>query len=211
MTKITENQRDNVRQPRQERSRHKVQLIFEATTRLLEKRGLEALTTNAIAAAAGVSIGTLYQFFPNKEAILDSLANREMAEMSARVSQVMEDTTIRTTYARIEAIVHAVAASYGARQTAHRLVMEHSLAQGSNRLSPLLGKMVAHLSSERKTGAIRKAMDRADAFVLAHAFTGVLRAMVRESSNTPPQKEIADALTRLVAKFVGSFQQDESR
>jgi AcrR family transcriptional regulator len=195
-----------MREPRQQRSRHKVQLIFEATTRLLEKRGLEALTTNAIAASAGVSIGTLYQFFPNKEAILENLADREMAEMSARVTQVMEDPTILTTCARIEAIVHAVAASYGSRQTAHRLVMEHALAQGSNRLAPLLGKMVTHLSSERKTGAIRKAMGRADAFVLAHAFTGVLRAMVREGGNTPPQKEIAGALTRLVAKFAGSVQ-----
>lgn len=192
-----------VREPRQERSRYKVKLIFEATIRLLEKGGFEALTTNAIAESAGVSIGTLYQFFPNKEAILDSLADRETAEMSARVMQVMEDPAIPTAQARVAAVVQAVAATYGARQAAHRLVMEHSLARGSNRLAPLMARLMALLSSERPTGAIRPALARADAFVLAHAFVGVLRAMTREGAKAPPQKELADALTRLVTRFLG--------
>jgi DNA-binding transcriptional regulator YbjK len=57
------------RQPRQERARHKVALILEAAMRLLGKGGAAALTTNAVAETAGVSIGTLYQYFANKEAI----------------------------------------------------------------------------------------------------------------------------------------------
>jgi len=204
MAKLAVNQGNSVRQPRQERSRYKVQLIFEAAIRLLERGGLEALTTNAIAESAGVSIGTLYQFFPNKEAILDSLADREIAEMSNRVTQVMEDKAIATTSARIAAVVQAVAASYGARRGAHRLVMEYSLTRGSNRLSPLLAKMIAHLSNERESGPIRQAVRRADAFVMAQAFVGVLRAMVREGKDIPPQEEIVDALTRLVTGFIGS-------
>src|ERR1700749_3335085 len=98
-----QNQAIKIRLPRQARSRHKVQLIFEATIRLLERDGLAALNTNAIAAAAGVSIGTLYQFFPNKEAILDGLADREVAAMSERVADVMRDDTFSTTQARIAA------------------------------------------------------------------------------------------------------------
>ena len=91
LTKITTAQHVGAREPRQERSRYKAQLILEATQRLLEKGGLAALTTNAVAASAGVSIGTLYQFFPNKEAILDTLADREIAEMSAKVSGIAPD------------------------------------------------------------------------------------------------------------------------
>jgi AcrR family transcriptional regulator len=203
MPKVAVNQVNSVREPRQERSRYKVQLIFEAAIRLLEKGGVEALTTNAIAESAGVSIGTLYQFFPNKEAILDSLADREFAEMSNRVTQVMQDTSIATTNARIAAVVQAVAASYGTRRGAHRLVMEYSLTKGSSRLSPLLAEMIAHLSSERKSGPITHAVRRADAFVMTQAFAGVLRAMVRQGADMPPQLEIVDALTRLVTRFIG--------
>ena len=170
--------------------------------RLLEKGGMAALTTNAVAAAAGVSIGTLYQFFPNKEAILDALADREIAGMSARVSEVMADHAIATTEARIGAVVRAVAASYGARTAAHRLVMAHSLRRGGNRLSPLLARLVAHLSRERESGAIRHALGRADAFVLAHSFAGTLRAMI-SVDDAPPEDEIAQALTRLVLYFAG--------
>src|ERR1700742_4445004 len=120
MAKRTTKQRDGTRVPRQERSRHKVQLILEASIRLLEKGGLAALNTNAIAAAAGVSIGTLYQFFPNKDAILDSLADREMAAMSERVGRAMNDAALTTTDARMHAVVQAVAQTYGARRAAHR-------------------------------------------------------------------------------------------
>lgn len=201
MNKAVGIQADGFRKPRQERSRYKVELIFEATLRLLEKGGLDALTTNAIAASAGVSIGTLYQFFPNKEAIVQALADRESAGMSERVLAVMDDSAIATTEARIAAVVRAVTASYGARHGAHRIVMAYSLSRGGNRLAPLLARLVTLLSSERETGAIRHAMPAADAFVLAHAFAGVLRAMT-SAADTPPKDEIADALARLVVSFL---------
>src|ERR1700748_1959421 len=119
MAITAQNQTHKPRAPRQERSRHKVQLIFEATTRLLEKGGLDALTTNAIAASAGISIGTLYPFFSNREAILDALAEREVAGMSERVAHAMQDEALTTTEARIAAVVRAVTDSYGARRGAH--------------------------------------------------------------------------------------------
>jgi AcrR family transcriptional regulator len=170
--------------------------------RLLEKDGIDALTTNAVAASAGVSIGTLYQFFPNKEAILDALADHEISGMSNRVARVMEDESIATTEERIAAIVNAVAASYGARQSAHRQVMAHSLSHGGNRLSPLLAHLVTHLTSERQAGAIRHALGESDAFVLAHAFAGVLRAMIGTSEHAPQQDDIARGLARLVTSFL---------
>ena len=81
--KIKEIHRIEPRAPRQERSRQKVELMLEAATRILEKDGMEGLTTNAIAAKAGVCIGTLYQYFPHKEAILDALAAQELLRLHA--------------------------------------------------------------------------------------------------------------------------------
>ena len=61
------------RLPRQARSRRTVEAILKAASEEIERVGLDSLTTNRIAAAAGVSIGGLYEFFPNKEAILYAL------------------------------------------------------------------------------------------------------------------------------------------
>lgn len=67
------------KRPRQERSQAVVETILAATQALLLRGGLPKLTTNAIAAEAGLSIGSLYQYFPNKEAIILELAKRWLA------------------------------------------------------------------------------------------------------------------------------------
>ncbi len=63
--------------PRQSRSIATVTAIVEAAARILEEREGEDFSTNAVAERAGVSIGSLYQYFPNKEAILWALITRE--------------------------------------------------------------------------------------------------------------------------------------
>lgn len=67
------------KRPLQARSRETVGAIIEAAARILESQGLDGFTTNAVAEKAGVSIGTLYQYFPDKDALLGSLIARETA------------------------------------------------------------------------------------------------------------------------------------
>ena len=62
------------KRPLQERSRSTVDVVLEAAAQVLERDGYTATTTDLIAERAGVSIGTLYQYFPNKDAILLALA-----------------------------------------------------------------------------------------------------------------------------------------
>lgn len=66
------------RAPRQSRSQERISAILDAAIALFVEVGYEATTTNAIAARAGANIGSLYHFFPNKEAILAALAARFM-------------------------------------------------------------------------------------------------------------------------------------
>ena len=73
------------KQPSQERSRHTVDAILEAAARILEGGGPQALTTNAIAERACVSPGSLYQYFPDKHAILAELIRRERAKLFASI------------------------------------------------------------------------------------------------------------------------------
>jgi AcrR family transcriptional regulator len=73
--------------PRQVRSRATVEAIVEACARLLREGDYARVTTNHIAARAGVGIGTLYEFFPNKEAIVAALTERRFAALVETVRQ----------------------------------------------------------------------------------------------------------------------------
>jgi AcrR family transcriptional regulator len=66
----------------QQRSRSTVDTILEATARVLTKDGYDRASTNKIAVAAGVSIGSLYQYFPSKEALVAALIERHTHELS---------------------------------------------------------------------------------------------------------------------------------
>ena len=62
--------------PTQERAQRTIETIFDATAQIVDESGEASLTTNKIAQKAGFSIGTLYQYFPTKEAILLALIHR---------------------------------------------------------------------------------------------------------------------------------------
>jgi AcrR family transcriptional regulator len=75
--------------PLQPRSAQTVEAILEGAAQVLEERGLEAYTTNAVAARAGVSIGSLYQYFPTKDAVTVALIERERTDLVRDVTEVM--------------------------------------------------------------------------------------------------------------------------
>jgi AcrR family transcriptional regulator len=64
------------RQPSQARAQQTMQTLFKAAAQILDKEGEGGLTTNKVAAAAGFSIGTLYQYFPSKEVLVRAMAAR---------------------------------------------------------------------------------------------------------------------------------------
>ncbi len=65
-----------------------VDAIVEAAARILESAGLDALTTNAVAMRAGVSIGSLYQYYPGKESILAELLRREREQLLRAIAHL---------------------------------------------------------------------------------------------------------------------------
>ncbi len=84
------------KRPRQQRSSFTVGVILEATTQLLGTEGA-ALTTNGIAETAGVSVGSIYQYFGDKQAIFDELAARHLAAAEARMVAVLDAHTVEAT------------------------------------------------------------------------------------------------------------------
>jgi len=94
------------KQPRQARSNELVATILEAAVQVLAKEGAQRFTTARVAEKAGVSVGSLYQYFPNKAAILFRLQCDEWQQTSALLRGILEDVC-RPPLERLRALVHA--------------------------------------------------------------------------------------------------------
>lgn len=95
-----------VRKPKQGRSKATVAAIVEAAARILGETGWAALNTNAIAARAGVSVGSVYEYFPNKQAILDVIIDRHLQTGETLLVEAAGEITGRVAPERVvEALV----------------------------------------------------------------------------------------------------------
>jgi AcrR family transcriptional regulator len=79
------------RRPVQERSQQTVQRILDATLSLLARDGIEGLTTNSVAGEAGLSVASLYRFFPNKQAVIYAAYAEWIDELSVRIATLCDD------------------------------------------------------------------------------------------------------------------------
>ena len=100
------------RVPQQERSRQKIQTLLDVADGMLARDGAGALNTTRVAEAAGVSVGTLYQYFPDKEAIAEALARRHWEDLAAIVTRLAEE---RPGKEPVGAVLTAMADGFRAR------------------------------------------------------------------------------------------------
>jgi AcrR family transcriptional regulator len=93
--------------PVQARSTASVNAILEATIQVLLHVGKERLTTTRVASRAGVSVGTLYQYFPNKSALLKAVLKRHLAQVTDAVELVCREQKGRTLEEMVTALINA--------------------------------------------------------------------------------------------------------
>ncbi|WP_169518300.1 TetR/AcrR family transcriptional regulator [Solimonas variicoloris] len=112
------------KQPAQQRSRQMVDALLDAAEREIGTRGLDATTTNHVAARAGVSIGSLYQYFAGKDAIVEALlqrhAQRLLAAVDARLRTLLDADPHTVTQRVLEAVFEQVE-----RDPAQRELVRH--------------------------------------------------------------------------------------
>ena len=113
--------------PKQPRSEATVQAVLEAAAQVFERHGYAAGTTNRIAERAGVSIGTLYQYFPNKDAILVTLVHRHLAESTAALQPHLDRLNHGAGFDNVlPDIVHAMVAMHALAPRLHRVLFEET-------------------------------------------------------------------------------------
>ncbi|MDP8909330.1 MAG: TetR/AcrR family transcriptional regulator [Chloroflexota bacterium] len=111
------------REPQQARSRATRERILEAAARVLAEHGYARGTTNRIADAAGLSIGSLYQYFPNKDAVLAELVRRHARDGVAALADLPLDGPLD---AVLHAAVEALAALHREDQRLHQVLFEQA-------------------------------------------------------------------------------------
>jgi AcrR family transcriptional regulator len=94
------------KEPKQSRSNELVSAILQAAVQVLAKEGAQRFTTARVAEKAGVSVGSLYQYFPNKAAILFRLQSDEWRETTRLLQTILQDTRMPPLN-RLRTLVHA--------------------------------------------------------------------------------------------------------
>lgn len=96
-----------------------VDALLEASARVLKERGYERMSTNAVAECAGVSVGSLYQYFPNKAALVAALHARHADEMEHSIAAVLQLPAVELRVSIIH-LVRAVMAAHEVDPHLHR-------------------------------------------------------------------------------------------
>ena len=110
--------------PRQSRSQATVTAILDATARILVERGSTAASTNAVAERAGVSVGSLYQYFPNKEALVSAVQARHGEQMMAAIQRALTKAMDATLEDALAGLVEAAVEAHRVDADLHRVLEE---------------------------------------------------------------------------------------
>ncbi|MGK2866078.1 MAG: TetR/AcrR family transcriptional regulator [Mycobacterium sp.] len=114
------------KQPRQQRSTQTRRDILDAAARVFSEHGYAAGTTNRIAAAAEVSIGSLYQYFPNKDAILAALSDAHIEAGTTLLAQRLRDGLPESLDATLRLFVRAAIDNHRDDPALHRVLFEEA-------------------------------------------------------------------------------------
>lgn len=108
----------------QERSRATVDALIEATARILVREGFDKASTNRIAETAGVSVGSLYQYFPSKEALVAAVIDRHHEELMQVVRGALADVATLPMKQGVRKLVTAAIEAHRVDPKLHRVLAE---------------------------------------------------------------------------------------
>ncbi len=194
------------KRPRQIRSRATVDTILQATARVLVKHGFDGLTTNAVATAAGVSIGSLYQYFPNKEALVAALAERHIEDMNAAVLAELARVATLPIAQAARCVIELTIRAHAVEPELHRVLTEQVPRIGKlarlRELDEISHRMVAGLLTARRADIAIRDPDLA-AFLLVSTIEAVVHRAALLYPHRLRDPRLVDEATLLVTRYLG--------
>jgi AcrR family transcriptional regulator len=191
--------------PQQARSRATVTAILDAATRILNRESAEAATTTRIAEVAGISIGTLYQYFSHRDAILDALQDREFERATEMMQRVLAVGAYGSARDVARGVVEGLIKLHNDAPGVHRLLSIEGLRLGlPGRVQAFDLRIIGVVRSFLMVSnlPLRRPNIEAAAFVI---FQAVRAAMHARLLHTPPgldDETLAEELTDLVVRYL---------
>jgi AcrR family transcriptional regulator len=194
------------KEPRQARAQATVHAILEATVQVLDREGLEAATTTRVAEVAGVSVGSLYQYFSHRDAILNALQDREFERTLRLLQDVLANANLaKNPRETVSAVVQGLASLYRASPGLHRvLAIEGLRVAKADRVHDFDSRVLAivrHFLAATDAPIRRKNVDAA-AFVTLQAVRATMLAHLLERPPGIDEPAIVDELVDLVLRYL---------
>ena len=192
----------------QERSRATVDALIEATARILVRDGFDRASTNRIAEAAGVSVGSLYQYYPGKEALVAAVIERHNAELMKVVRDALAEVADQPVAVGTRKLVAAAIEAHRVDPALHRVLAEQTprtgaLADVEAFNSEAYALFLAYLESHRDE--LRAVDLELAAFVCVTSIEALTHTAVLHRSDMLSDEAVEtliDEATRLVAGYL---------
>lgn len=196
------------KQPRQERSQQTVDAILRAAAQVFSARGYAGTTTNHIAERAGVSIGSLYEYFPSKDALLVALLEAHVAEGAKILGEVWAGlNTARDFHEVVRRFARAMFDLHAQDRALHRLLFEEAPLPASTRRRVVA---VEHAVTQQLEAYLRAhpRMTRRDpalaAAVIVQCVEGLTHNIVVHGNTTTDTEPYLEELVALVTAYLAA-------
>jgi AcrR family transcriptional regulator len=193
------------KEPRQARSLATVEAILVATARVLTRDGYDHASTNKVAVEAGVSVGSLYQYFPSKESLVAALIDRHLSHITALLETNIDVLHEAALPVAARALVKLMIAAHAHNPKLHKVIAEQVPRVGRlNRIHDVerqIGERVRALLERRRAEIRPENLDLA-VFVLVTAVESLTHRATVDETGRFDEEELADAVTDLVLRYV---------
>lgn len=187
--------------PRQARSQQTRQDLLAGATRVLRERGAAGLTTNHVAEATGLSVGSLYQYYPNKAALLTDLHAADMGRIWQEILAILRDESVPAR-GRLAAMLEAAFVAQ-AQASEHHAALADAAVDVTQTAE--FGEVVTQAKVELERFAVAEALPGTDARAkVEFALTTVL-ALLGDLARTPRDVGSAAQLGSETARMLGDY------
>ena len=189
------------REPAQARSREMIRSIIEAAQRVLRREGWSGFTTNRVAKTAGVSVGSLYQYFANKDDLAIALIDNRYGKLQKQFACELEKALLAKSPDAISILVHTFIEALDADGGLYFKMKEELSGAAKERLAKVLDDVIQLIESlfAANKEVLGPNLTWATAFVLAGTVEGTLAAAYRRKMPRVErqiiQKELASLIT----------------
>lgn len=169
--------------PRQKRALAKIDALLDAAAAVLIDTGYDRASTNSIAKRAGVSIGTLYQYFPTKEAVVLALAERHSDQEFGALRKILVSAGRLSLAEAARLIIGAVAAMHEVNPALHRILITEvplSARLGKMRTNDRRATALLRAFLQKRMPGVHNDMLTMRIFVTFHAIEGVIHQALIE-------------------------------